>query len=359
MLGGAGLAATGLRRSWAMEMLLKDAQELDKLGYFFKNSAGELVLKPEVADKVIDFHAHIKLSYFFMAPVDLEREDKEVKTYFPVRGNPVNLSEYASMDYTKENTKIAQNESLKQAFTNRGYAGTHTPKNLLRDMDNSRVVKAVILPIDYPLGAATTNTKTYLKAAKMYPRLVPFASVHPYDSAVEHEVRKFKKMGAVGMKIHPPMQFIRANNKRCMKLTKLCGELGLPCLFHAGASDIAPKFQADYPRIEYFWEPVQKQPGTTFILGHGGIHFYKELTELARKNQNVWIELSGQAPDPIKCMLDAGLEDRLLYGSDWPYYIEALPMAKVLIATEGAPVVRKKILFDNAAKLFQKMGVAV
>jgi len=360
MLGGAGLVSGGWpRNSRALEMLLKDAQELDKLGYFFKNSAGELVLKPEVADKIIDFHTHIKLSYLFMAPVDLNREDKEAKTYFPVRGNPVNLNQYSAVDFTKENAKIAQNESVKQAFTNRGYAGTHTPKNLLKDMDHNRVVKSVILPIDYPLGAATRNTHIYLKAAKMYPRLVPFASVHPYDSAMEREVRKFKKMGAVGMKIHPPMQFIRANNPRCMKLTRLCGELGLPCLFHSGASDIAPKFQADYPRIEYFWEPVEKQPGTIFILGHGGIHFYKELIKLAAKNKNVWIELSGQAPDPIKEMLDAGLEDRLLYGSDWPYYIEALPLAKVLIATEGAPAIRKKILFDNGAKMFEKMGVPV
>ena len=223
-------------------------------------------------------------------------------------------------------------------------------------MDRNRVTKSVILAIDYP-NSLSRNTKHYLKCSEMYPRLITFCSVHPHDTRVEAKTHKFKEKGAVGMKLHPPNQLVRANNDKCMALTKLCGELGLPCLFHAGASSLAPDFQADYPAIKHFWEPVQKQPGTTFILAHGGMNMYKELIDLAVKHENVHIELSGQAPGPMREMIEAGLEDRMYFGSDWPYYIEELPLAKVLIATEGLPEARKKILYDNAAGMLESMGV--
>jgi predicted TIM-barrel fold metal-dependent hydrolase len=41
-----------------------------------------------------------------------------------------------------------------------------------------------------------------------------------------------------------------------------------------------------------------------------------------------------------------------MMGSDWPFYHLALPLAKVLLATEGAPEVRRQVLHDNAARLF-------
>jgi predicted TIM-barrel fold metal-dependent hydrolase len=312
-----------------------------------------------VADKIIDFHTHLGLSFLGSPPVDLDREDDEALTFFPARGNAADMNTYSAKSFTEESEKVAQKESFRQAFSKGGYAGTHTPKNLLKEMDYNRVTHSVILAIDFNLGALSRNSKTYMEASRRYPRLIPFVSVHPNDARMERKVRKFHQQGAKGMKIHPPMQFIRANNKKCMKLTKLCGELGLPVLFHSGASNIQPRFQDDYCRIEHWLEPVRAQPETTFILAHGGIYFWKELIELARKNENVWIELSNQPPAHIREMIDAGLEDRMLYGSDWPYYIISLPLAKVLLATDDAPKIREKIVYGNAKRLLKTVGVEV
>jgi len=353
--GTAGLWLANAVPSRAREMVLKDLQELDTLPYFERNDEGKLALCDGVADKIIDFHTHIGLSFLLSPPLDIEEQGPPAKTFFPVEGNRVDLTKYSAVSFTEENAKLASKESVKQAYTKNGYNGTHTPKNLLEEMERNKVVNSVILAIDYPLGAMSRNSETYLEASRLYPGLIPFVSVHPDNPQMEKRVREFKKEGAVGMKLHPPMQFIRANDKKCMELTKLCGELNMPCLFHSGASDIAPDFQKDYPRIEYFWEPVRKQPETIFILAHGGIHFYKELIELARQHENVWIELSGQPPAHIREMIDAGLEDRILFGSDWPYYIESLPLAKTLIGTEGMPQARQKILYDNAKRLLESV----
>jgi predicted TIM-barrel fold metal-dependent hydrolase len=43
--------------------------------------------------------------------------------------------------------------------------------------------------------------------------------------------------------------------------------------------------------------------------------------------------------------------DRLLYGAHWPFYHQALTLARVLIATDGEPALRRAVLHDNADRL--------
>lgn len=338
-------------------MKLADCMALDQLPYFEKDERGKLRLAAGVADKIIDFHTHIGLNYLFTKPVDLDRIDDEAKPFFPLHGNPVDLDVYSAVSFTPENAKLAEKETLKQAYTSQGWHETHTPRNLLDEMDRFRVTRAVILAIDFPLGPLSCTSEHYLRAAKKYPRLIPFISVHPYNPFMTRRVKKLVAAGGVGMKIHPANQLMNAANDRCMKLSKLCGELGLPCLYHTGASDIAPKWQQDLPHVKYFWKPVAEQPDTVFIFGHAGIHYYKEAIELGKAYNNVYLELSGQPPARIREMIDGMGPDRLLFGSDWPYYTEAVPLAKVLLATEGMPEVRKKILYDNGRALLERFKI--
>ena len=338
-------------------MKLKDCMALVELPYFELDGKGRLALAAGVAERIIDFHTHLGLNFLFAPAVDVDREDEETKTFFPLRGNPVDLDVYAALAFTPENARIMEKENLKQAWRNNGFAATHSAKNLVNECDRMKVERSVILAIDYPLGPLSRTSELYLRAAKKYPRLVPFVSVHAYHPFMEKKVRALRAGGGKGMKIHPPMQLVRANNPRVKKLLKLCGELGLPCLFHTGASDVAPAFQKDLPRIAYFWEPVREMPEVTFIFGHAGIHMYQEAIRLAQQYNNVYLELSGQPASRIREMLDAGLEDRLLFGSDWPFYPIAFPLAKALLATEGAPAARKKLLYDNAQGLMEKFHI--
>ena len=48
--------------------------------------------------------------------------------------------------------------------------------------------------------------------------------------------------------------------------------------------------------------------------------------------------------------------DRVLYGTDWPFYHQALTLARVLIATEDDRGLRRAVLHDNAARLFGLHG---
>ena len=43
---------------------------------------------------------------------------------------------------------------------------------------------------------------------------------------------------------------------------------------------------------------------------------------------------------------------KILFGSDWPFYHQAIGLAKVFMATEGDEALRRAVLWDNGARLF-------
>ena len=45
--------------------------------------------------------------------------------------------------------------------------------------------------------------------------------------------------------------------------------------------------------------------------------------------------------------------DRIVHGSDWPFYHPAISVSKILIATEDRREIRHKILWKNAARLLK------
>ena len=42
---------------------------------------------------------------------------------------------------------------------------------------------------------------------------------------------------------------------------------------------------------------------------------------------------------------------RLMFGTDWPFYHQAIGLAKVFIATDGDDAMRRAVLRGNATKL--------
>ncbi len=46
----------------------------------------------------------------------------------------------------------------------------------------------------------------------------------------------------------------------------------------------------------------------------------------------------------------------MVYGSDWPFYHQAIALAKVLMATEDRPELRRPVLYDNAARLLKLLA---
>ena len=96
---------------------------------------------------------------------------------------------------------------------------------------------------------------------------------------------------------------------------------------------------------------IAENPGTTFVLGHSGALQYEQAVKFADRYPNTYFELSCLGLSALRTVMDAVPADRLLYGTDWPFYPQALTLARVLIATEDDRDLRRPVLHDNAVRL--------
>lgn len=333
-------------------MKFKDVHDLVNLGYFDKNENDQLILKNQVFDQgIIDFHTHLGFSFLIAKKLDLECSC-QMKHLFPEKGNPLDFDHYSAYDFTPENADICRKETMRQAFDSNGYSKTHTIPNIIEEMDRMKVSHSVILAIE--LAVASKNSKHILDKINNNKRLIPFASFHPFTLNKREKLEYYIAMGARGIKLHPPIQMTKPSNRLYLDICELAREYDLPILFHTGHSPLSPEFERKYVDVSDFEAVIKNFPDVTFIMGHSGIDYYKETAELGRKYENVYLELSGQPPHAIKEMIDIMGSEKLLFGSDWPFYPVAFPLAKVLIATEGNDKVREQILKTNAEHLLAK-----
>jgi predicted TIM-barrel fold metal-dependent hydrolase len=234
-------------------------------------------------------------------------------------------------------------------LTAQGMRSTHTAPNLLREMDALGITRSVVLPFDLPVGAR--NADHLLEVAARYPALVPFGSVHPADRDIEVRLARQKGHGAHGIKLHPNGQFISPDAPKTVHLCGRCGQHGLPVLFHCGPVGIEPKAAERRSQVARYEKTIAENPGTTFILGHSGALQYEQAVKFADRYPNTYFELSCLGLSALRTVMDAVPADRLLYGTDWPFYHQALTMARVLIATEDDRDLRRAVLHDNAVRL--------
>jgi hypothetical protein len=69
------------------------------------------------------------------------------------------------------------------------------------------------------------------------------------------------------------------------------------------------------------------------------------------RSENTWLEIHGQSLSHLEEMIRRSGSERLLFGTDWPFYHTAVQLAKILIATDGDDVMRHLILRGNAETL--------
>ena len=152
-----------------------------------------------------------------------------------------------------------------------------TPYYLLRFMDEHRIEKAALLPIESPEETHYYVTTEYvLGVCKRHPdRFIPFCSVDPRrgnaDLSTDFRaiLREYKDRGCRGF--GEAMSGLYVDDPRLQKIYEACGELGLPIVFHLDA--LRNVDEVGLPRFEAM---ARKFPKTIFI-GHGQ-HFWAEIS---------------------------------------------------------------------------------
>jgi predicted TIM-barrel fold metal-dependent hydrolase len=253
-------------------------------------------------------------------------------------------------NFTEQDLAVMKRDLTVGSLGAGGMRETHTVPNLLREMGELGVAFSVLLPIDFPV--MSRNAEAYLEVASRAPGLVSLGSVHPYGKDIEGRLAAQKAAGALGVKVHPAVQMVAPDDDRAMALYRACAELSMPVLWHCGPVGIEPRLGRYLSNLKHYWPAIQANPGTTFILGHSGAMQMEMALDLANHYPNVYLEISSQSLSNVRRIITEGPEDRVMFGSDWPFYHQAIPLAKVLAATEDAPLLRRRVLWENAAQLF-------
>jgi predicted TIM-barrel fold metal-dependent hydrolase len=210
---------------------------------------------------------------------------------------------------------------------------------IIRLLDEYDVERAVVFP-NPNVGDKYPEMNDYIaKSVLKYPkRLVGFGRVDPRREDAARELIRMKRiLGLTGLKLHPMVECFRPDHPFFNEFFQQVSKLGLPILFHTGDGFSSPGL---------ILKIAKKYAKLPMILGHlkeGALGVYEQC-------ENVYVETSGTLPDLIELAVDMD-EDRVLFGSDVPYYRYATQLA-IVEASNIAQRTKRKVFYDNFQKLF-------
>jgi len=201
--------------------------------------------------------------------------------------------------------------------------------------------------------------------ARENPNLVPLISVDILQSPeemVEELTTKVSNMGAGGLKLHPIVNGYSPADKRLWPVYARAESLGLPILFHAGASDV-PGYENKYGRPSQFKEVAGAFPELTIVLAHLGKGHYGESIELAKKHPSVFFDTSGcfyenttisekKANEVYEIIRRVGIQ-RVMFGSDWPWHDDPLKDIRMIEKMAFRDQEKAMILGLNAQRIYK------
>lgn len=228
-----------------------------------------------------------------------------------------------------------------------------TPEKQLACMDRSGVELALFCSHDclyggYPFFKGDLNVvKRYPQRFRMYmcvfsPDLDPDRDI---SFAEEH------RREVIGLKFHGDTYRVPISDSRHDPYYEYADSRRLPVLFHTWHG--SPNNGAAEAK-----KVLEKYHDFAFIAGHSFRGSFDDGVELARRYPNLYLELTAVLSQRgmLEHFVEAGLEDRILFGVDAPWFSYDFGIG-ALLSADITDEVRRKILYKNAAALLQRADV--
>ena len=160
--------------------------------------------------------------------------------------------------------------------------------------------------------------------------------------------------GFAGLKIHPSMHGVAADDEAYAPAWRLAAELGRPILTHTWSiSGHNPVQYLSTPARFERW--VKQFPSVRLVVGHVGGRGggRSEAVRLARDYPNVYVDFAGDifCYRLIEDLVAQVPVDKILFGSDFPWLDPRAHLTRVLLAEIPAEA-KAKILGENARKVY-------
>jgi uncharacterized protein len=164
-----------------------------------------------------------------------------------------------------------------------------------------------------------------------------------------------------GFKFHPPDQGFYPSDKRFYGIWEVLQAGGKPVMFHVGFTvlgantDGGSGIALDYGRPIHLDTLARDFPRMKIVAAHPGWPWEQELVGVATHKKNVYVDSSGylaeQLPEIYRKAIAGRLQDKALFGTDFPY----VDLEQALLSFEKVnfkDFVKEKILIANARALF-------
>lgn len=173
----------------------------------------------------------------------------------------------------------------------------------------------------------------------------------------------------VGLKVYAGYRPIYVADKRYHPFYDLARSHDMPVVIHTGETAL-PEALLKYAHPLTVDELAVQFPDVRFVMAHTGNPWLIDAVQVARKNPNVYLELSGlfagrfdarAMAEEEKAYLDyirmwtkyLGRYDKILYGSDWPLVNQR--DYQELMATVIPSAHHRAFFYDNARAVFSKI----
>jgi predicted TIM-barrel fold metal-dependent hydrolase len=298
---------------------------------------------------ILDFHSHAQNVYgSCCVPGPLRRL---------VRNGPARLFEKSGFDprLARGQVKLLIDASVCEM---QARFATFSFADYLAAMKRNGVSHACALPVE-PMS----TTAELVAMTRAHPEVIPFASID-FTSGEEpsRALDRHLDAGCKGLKLHPIMQDVPADDPRIEKIFERLRGTGVPVLFHTGRIHyyFGKRERPDNADPERLVQVLKRFPDQPVVLGHMGLlHGAEDAIRVARQFDNAYLEISFQPAASIERALREVGPKRILLGSDWPASEATSELKQIEKATRGDRAAMDAILFDNGAELLRRAGASL
>jgi predicted TIM-barrel fold metal-dependent hydrolase len=231
-------------------------------------------------------------------------------------------------------------------------------------------VKALLIgwhPSTVPDGMRNNNDHVIDLAttyANVFPGILASLDTGAQDSnaVARHAEELARDPKVVGFKFHPPDQGFYPSDKRFYGIWEALQAGNKPVMFHVGFTvlgantDGGSGIALDYGRPVHLDTLARDFPKMKIIAAHPGWPWEQELIGVVTHKKNVYVDTSGylaeQLPEIFRKAIAGRLQDKALFGTDYPY----IDLERALASFDKVDfkdTVKEKILIANAKALFK------
>ncbi len=243
---------------------------------------------------------------------------------------------------------------LRARHKDRPFRGNLRLPSLLDSMKTNGIEMALILPVVTPIGSIqiTSNRVTNKnvdigKKLRQNGNLVSFGALHPFVENLGREMGRIIKYGFKGVKIHTAIQNIDPLSQRMYEIYSALQENGLIILFDTYSNAFLPeetitapsklaKIMSDFPNLTIIAAHLGGWPwGRTEEIRECLIGNRVYLDTAAIKTDYVPEEYHREnarsiSRDEFAEIILAHGENKILFGSDWPWYYQETAIEKIV-----------------------------